>query len=242
MDARRILTSLQRAGMTVMRVNNSFTREGTGYAGLNVNVRTRVEGEDADWEIQFHTRDSLKAKEKGHRTYERLRQLSPDAVPRGTLEEDLRDAAARVAPPQGIEMILSFDLYAEPSIADERPGGPMNQLYRGAAADQARSSDLDTGQPYGPHGATRSAPAVTHPAPDPGHAVRSNWGPRPPRAPDVLSGLHDPPWRVPRRLRCPFPHPWANSIRGPCSSVLNSFWRNQTLRWGSPAGCRIIAC
>ncbi|UIF89170.1 hypothetical protein KAF44_28820 (plasmid) [Cupriavidus necator] len=193
MDARRILTSLQRAGMTVMRVNNSFTREGTGYAGLNVNVRTRVEGEDADWEIQFHTRDSLKAKEKGHRTYERLRQLSPDAVPRGTLEEDLRDAAARVAPPQGIEMILSFDLYAEPSIADERPGGPMNQPYRGAAADQARSSDLDTGQPYGPHGATRSAPAVTHPAPDPGHAVRSNWGPRPPRAPDVLSGLHDPP-------------------------------------------------
>ncbi|WP_280920933.1 XopAD/skwp family type III secretion system effector, partial [Cupriavidus sp. AcVe19-1a] len=176
-EAQSILTSLKKAGMTVMRVNNSFTREGTSYVGLNVNVRTRVEGEDADWEIQFHTRESLQAKQKTHRTYERLRQLSPDAVPRETLEKELRDAAARVARPQGIETILSFDLYAEPSIANERPGDPMNQPYRGAAADQARSSDLNTGQSYGPHGATRSAPAVTHPAPDPSHAVRSNWGP-----------------------------------------------------------------
>ncbi|UIF88704.1 hypothetical protein KAF44_25710 (plasmid) [Cupriavidus necator] len=235
MDARRILTSLQRAGMTVMRVNNSFTREGTGYAGLNVNVRTRVEGEDADWEIQFHTRDSLKAKEKGHRTYERLRQLSPDAVPRETLEQDLRDAAARVAPPQGIEMILSFDLYAEPSIADERPGGPMNQPYRGAAADQARSSDLDTGQPYGPHGATRSAPAVTHPAPDPGHAVRSNWGPRPAR-----TGRAERPARPPLAGASPAQVPVPPSLgefnSGPLLISLEQFLAQSNAEMGMASG------
>ncbi|UIF88760.1 Type III effector protein (Skwp5) (plasmid) [Cupriavidus necator] len=236
MDARRILTSLQRAGMTVMRVNNSFTREGTGYAGLNVNVRTRVEGEDADWEIQFHTRDSLKAKEKGHRTYERLRQLSPDAVPRGTLEQDLRDAAARVAPPQGIEMILSFDLYAEPSIADERPGGPMNQPYRGAAADQARSSDLDTGQPYGPHGATRSAPAVTHPAPDPGHAVRSNWAPLPPARTGRAERPARPPLAGASPAQVPVPPSLGEFNSGPLLISLEQFLAQSNAEMGMASG------
>ncbi|MFP4833971.1 XopAD/skwp family type III secretion system effector [Paraburkholderia sp. BR10879] len=179
--ARRILASLEQAGMTVMRINNGFTLEGTGYAGLNVNVRTRVQGEDADWEIQFHTRESLRAKQKSHRPYEKLRQLSPDAVSREPLEKKLREAAARVPRPQDIGTIGSFDRYAQPATAGERPGGPMTPPYRGAAADQSRNPGLNTPpQPSGPHNATRSAPAVAPRALAPGHAVRSSWGPRPP--------------------------------------------------------------
>ncbi|WP_429496213.1 XopAD/skwp family type III secretion system effector [Paraburkholderia youngii] len=179
--ARGILASLEQAGMTVMRVKNGFTLEGTGYAGLNVNVRTRVQGEDADWEIQFHTGESLRAKQKSHRTYERLRQLSPDAESREPLEKKLREAAARVARPQGIGTIGSFDRYAQPATAGERPGGPISPPYRGAAPDQARNPGLSTPpQPSGPHNGTRSAHAVAPRALDPGHAVRSNWAPRPP--------------------------------------------------------------
>ncbi|MGF6292643.1 XopAD/skwp family type III secretion system effector [Paraburkholderia youngii] len=179
--ARGILASLEQAGMTVMRVKNGFTLEGTGYAGLNVNVRTRVQGEDADWEIQFHTGESLRAKQKSHRTYERLRQLSPDAESREPLEKKLREAAARVARPQGIGTIGSFDRYAQPATAGERPAGPISPPYRGAAPDQSRNPGLNTPpQPSGPHNGTRSAPAVAPQAPDPGHAVRSSWAPRPP--------------------------------------------------------------
>ncbi|MGF6292561.1 GH24 family phage-related lysozyme (muramidase) [Paraburkholderia youngii] len=179
--ARGILASLEQAGMTVMRVKNGFTREGTGYAGLNVNVRTRVQGEDADWEIQFHTGESLRARQKSHRTYERLRQLSPDAESREPLEKKLREAAARVARPQGIGTIGSFDRYAQPATAGERPAGPISPPYRGAAPDQSRNPGLNTPpQPSGPHNGTRSAPAVAPQAPDPRHAVRSSWGPRPP--------------------------------------------------------------
>ncbi|WP_429496267.1 XopAD/skwp family type III secretion system effector [Paraburkholderia youngii] len=179
--ARSILASLEQAGMTVMRVKNGFTREGTGYAGLNVNVRTRVQGEDADWEIQFHTGESLRAKLANHRTYERLRQLSPDAESREPLEKKLREAAARVARPQGIGTIGAFDRYAQPAAAGERPAGPISPPYRGAAPDQSRNPGLNTPpQPSGPHNGTRSAPAVAPQAPDPRHAVRSSWGPRPP--------------------------------------------------------------
>ncbi|MGF6971960.1 glutaredoxin-related protein [Paraburkholderia sp. JPY465] len=179
--AQGILARLEQAGMTVMRVNNGFTREGTGYAGLNVNVRTRVQGEDADWEIQFHTPESLRVKQKSHRTYEKLRQLSPDAESREKLEKELREAAARVARPQDIGTIGSFDHYAEPATAGEGPAGPMNPPYRGAAPDQARNRGLNTPpQPSGPHHATRSAPAVAPRAQDSGHAVRSSWPPRPP--------------------------------------------------------------
>ncbi|MEX3683056.1 hypothetical protein AB3X89_39065, partial [Paraburkholderia sp. BR14320] len=191
--ARDMLARLEQAGMTVMRVKNGFTLEGTGYAGLNVNVRTRVQGEDADWEIQFHTPESLRGKQKSHRTYERLRQRWPDAESREPLEKKLREAAARVARPQGIGTIRSFDRYAQPATAGERPAGPISPPYRGAAADQSRNRGLNTPpQPSGPHDATRSAPAVAPRAPA-GHAVRSSWGPRNP----ARTARAQPPARPP---------------------------------------------
>ncbi|WP_232431370.1 hypothetical protein [Cupriavidus sp. UYPR2.512] len=99
-------------------------------------------------------------------------------------------------------------IYAEPATAGEGPGGPMNPPYRGAAPDQARSSERHTWQPSGPHHATRSAPVVA-PRADPGHAVRSSWGPRHP----ARTARAQPPARPPLAGALPAQAPVRRSLQ-----------------------------
>ncbi|AXV84016.1 type III effector protein (plasmid) [Ralstonia solanacearum] len=119
-----VLQQLQSVGLKVMRVNNAFTVPDTTYAGLNVNL---LSGE-RHFEIQFHTADSLRTKQKTHGLYEKLRRAVPPAMPshnglnppapeRQGLEQQLRSAAANVPRPERIETIVSVNHYAEPEVA-----------------------------------------------------------------------------------------------------------------------------
>lgn len=110
---------LQSEGLEVMRINNTFATADTTYAGLNMNLRSGAH----HFEIQFHTPDSLRIKQKTHRLYEKLRRIArPEAMPphngqnppaseRESLEHGLRSAAATVRRPEGIETIGSIDRY-----------------------------------------------------------------------------------------------------------------------------------
>ncbi|CBJ40587.1 Type III effector protein (Skwp3) (plasmid) [Ralstonia solanacearum CMR15] len=112
---------LQSQGLEVMRINNAFATANTTYAGLNMNLRSGPH----HFEIQFHTPDSLRIKQKTHRLYEKLRRLArPEAMPpqngqnppaseRESLEHGLRSAAATVRRPEGIEAIGAIDRYEE---------------------------------------------------------------------------------------------------------------------------------
>ncbi len=121
-----ILKTLGRNGLKVMRLKNAFTRPDTTYAGVNVNLRPAGANSPGDFEIQFHTAQSLSTKLKLHRDYEKVREL-PLANTRDERDETrvdfdadrerrlktMRDATALVERPQGIETLISFDHYRD---------------------------------------------------------------------------------------------------------------------------------
>lgn len=121
-----ILKTLGRHGLKAMRLKNAFMRPDTTYAGLNVNLRLADASAPGDFEIQFHTAHSLSTKLKMHRDYEKVRELPPaDAridgdeagldfnAERERRLKKMRDAAALVERPQGIETLIPFDLYQD---------------------------------------------------------------------------------------------------------------------------------
>ncbi|MCF1443844.1 XopAD/skwp family type III secretion system effector [Ralstonia nicotianae] len=132
-----ILKMLGKQGLRTMRMKNAFVQPDTTYAGLNVNLRLAVGNLPGDFEIQFHTAQSLSIKLRGHKDYEKLRELpsanthdehdeagADFAAERERLLKKMRDAAARVERPQGIETLIPFDHYreAQPSGTSRRTG------------------------------------------------------------------------------------------------------------------------
>ncbi len=123
-----ILKTLGKQGLTVMRMKNAFMQPDTTYAGVNVTLRMPNANLPGDFELQFHTAHSLSTKLRGHRDYEKLREL-PRAdtrdehdeasigfeAERERLLQKMRDAAAQVERPQGIETLVPFDRYGEVS-------------------------------------------------------------------------------------------------------------------------------
>lgn len=111
-EAARALDGLRHRGLRVTRVNNGFSAPDSTYAGVNVKLRT---SSGVDCEIQFHTRDSLRVRNKAHRTYRQwqdaeVQRLSTrDPQERQALEQAnaerlaaLRAFAARVPVPSGV--------------------------------------------------------------------------------------------------------------------------------------------
>ncbi len=117
-----IMRQLQSQGLKVVRVNNAFTVPDTTYAGLNMKLLSGAHY----FEIQFHTADSLRIKQRTHGLYEKLRRIAPSsetsshsgqnppASERESLQQQLRSAAAKVPRPKGIETIVSVNHYNEP--------------------------------------------------------------------------------------------------------------------------------
>ncbi|RIJ86910.1 Type III effector protein (Skwp5) [Ralstonia solanacearum] len=131
-----ILKLLGKQGLKVMRMKNPFAQPDTIYAGVNVNLRLASGNLPGDFEIQFHTAQSLGTKLRGHKDYEKLRELpfasthdgqdeaSADfAAERERLLKKMRDAAALVERPQGIETLIPFDHYR-----DAPPSGTSRRI------------------------------------------------------------------------------------------------------------------
>lgn len=77
-NAKKTLTNLQAEGYNVIGVKNTWKDPGTAYNGVNVKLRSP---DGQQFELQFHTRDSLSIKEKIHKLYEEQRKL-PKRDPR----------------------------------------------------------------------------------------------------------------------------------------------------------------
>ncbi|WP_175413688.1 XopAD/skwp family type III secretion system effector [Brenneria rubrifaciens] len=121
--AQAILNLLERERFEAMRLRNGFVEPDTTYAGVNVKLRsTGASSGDRYFEVQFHTRDSLKAKLKSHKDYESLRKLPGDRAAdhsdeawadiqdkRAYLLEKIQGMAACVSLPEHIHRLRAFE-------------------------------------------------------------------------------------------------------------------------------------
>lgn len=93
--------------MGFMRVDRVNSWEAAEYKGIN--TRWRVPGSGQVFEVQFHTKTSLDAKEKTHWAYERIRSLPDDDADVAELRAYQRAVtASKVSIPSGAADILEF--------------------------------------------------------------------------------------------------------------------------------------
>ncbi|RLM30106.1 hypothetical protein BHG07_12490 [Brenneria salicis ATCC 15712 = DSM 30166] len=125
--AKAIVDGLRRSGLEMAAVRNGFLEADTTYAGVNVKLRdTKAPPGEGYFEVQFHTRESLRAKIDTHRDYEAHRKLPENRSATDTdemwsdIEEKrenqlrkMRQIAAGVPLPDGIEKLTAFKHYAD---------------------------------------------------------------------------------------------------------------------------------
>ncbi|MGF2507916.1 XopAD/skwp family type III secretion system effector, partial [Ralstonia pseudosolanacearum] len=132
---------LEQQGLRVTRINNGFTAPDTTYAGLNVTWRTAA---GSDFEIQFHTAQSLNTRNTSHKTYRKWQDLevnialAQDPAERQALQQanarllsERKAQAAAVALPEGIQGIPSirYDSSADaPLAASGRTPQPIREM------------------------------------------------------------------------------------------------------------------
>ncbi|MGC0016715.1 XopAD/skwp family type III secretion system effector [Ralstonia pseudosolanacearum] len=132
---------LEQQGLRVTRINNGFTAPDTTYAGLNVTWRTAA---GSDFEIQFHTAQSLNTRNTSHKTYRKWQDLevnialAQDPAERQALQQanarllsERKAQAAAVALPEGIQGIPSirYDSSADaPLTASGRTPQPIREM------------------------------------------------------------------------------------------------------------------
>ncbi len=119
--------ALEDKGLRMMRINNGFAAAGTTYAGLNATLRT---ASGLDFEVQFHTVDSLRARNTGHRTYRKWQhrevevKREQDPAKRLSLQQanarllqEMKARAAKVSLPAGVKDIASFSAYRDAAVS-----------------------------------------------------------------------------------------------------------------------------
>ncbi|MGA3946360.1 XopAD/skwp family type III secretion system effector [Ralstonia nicotianae] len=132
---------LEQQGLRVTRINNGFTAPDRTYAGLNVTWRTAA---GSDFEIQFHTAQSLNTRNTSHKTYRKWQDLevnialAQDPAERQALQQanarllsERKAQAAAVALPEGIQGIPSirYDSSADaPLTASGRTPQPIREM------------------------------------------------------------------------------------------------------------------
>lgn len=92
------------AGFELVELRNSWDKE--QYKGVNSRWRVPVNGQM--FELQFHTRASLDAKEETHWAYEKLRVGVPTPAEQRELEDYQKRVTARVPVPPGAQDIPDY--------------------------------------------------------------------------------------------------------------------------------------
>ncbi|MEF9387442.1 XopAD/skwp family type III secretion system effector [Ralstonia solanacearum species complex bacterium KE056] len=118
-EFRQARLALEAKGLHVMRIRNGFAVPNMTYAGVNVIVRSPA---GRDFEMQFHTEDSLHVRNTSHQLYRAWQDqevkigLEQDPVKRQALQQAnaqrqqlRRERAAQVALPTGAKGIVAFD-------------------------------------------------------------------------------------------------------------------------------------
>ncbi|WP_231409766.1 XopAD/skwp family type III secretion system effector [Ralstonia solanacearum] len=146
--------ALEKAGLRVMRINNGFVAADTTYAGLNATLRSAG---GLDFEMQFHTVDSLRARNTSHKAYRKLQGQEVDAMlerdpgKRLSLQQsnaqlllELKERAAEVPRPQGVVDIASFNRYPDADAG----GGASNKPQRAQGHPSAERKPAIARQPH----------------------------------------------------------------------------------------------
>jgi hypothetical protein len=97
-----IADGLMAQGFSPTKVANTFRGVNRMYKGVNTNWTTP---DGYEFEVQFHTPESMVVKEANHVLYEEARKASTSAARRDALEQQMRDAAATIPTPPGIDGI-----------------------------------------------------------------------------------------------------------------------------------------
>ena len=103
-----IKKDLEKRGYTETRCRNYFDqyRKGKAKHKQITSVYSKLDGEQ--FELQFHTPSSIKAKEKKTPLYEEIRKRGVDAARKTTIEKQMSDLAKHVKNPKGVYGIKSY--------------------------------------------------------------------------------------------------------------------------------------
>ena len=107
LEYREIIDLLSKKGYTLSAVKNYWMNKNNPYNGLNTNVFTNGKYE---FEIQYHTKQSLKVKEEMHIIYEKQRLIADENSEEYIkLTDDMFSLADSVDAPPGIEGIKNYE-------------------------------------------------------------------------------------------------------------------------------------
>jgi len=99
----KIIERLVKKGYTVSAVKNYWSQKNNPYNGLNTNLFSKG---NYEFEVQYHTKESLSVKEEIHKLYERWRILedksSQEAV---SLRQAMLEISAQMSVPEGVDEV-----------------------------------------------------------------------------------------------------------------------------------------
>lgn len=98
---------LKQEGYNIIRVKNTLENVNAPYRGINTIIETRG---GFKFELQFHTKESLAAKEAIHPLYEKARADGTDLAEVAKLAQEMAKISAAIPVPTGAETIVSFDM------------------------------------------------------------------------------------------------------------------------------------
>lgn len=96
----KIVEMLGKKGYTLSEVKNYWTDKNNPYNGINSNVFTDGKYE---FEIQYHTKESLEVKEKMHKLYENARNLDRESEEFLQIQDKMFELSDQIKSPRGVE-------------------------------------------------------------------------------------------------------------------------------------------
>lgn len=102
----RAIYNLKKAGYNISRVKNSLPDVHASYRGVNTVVTTP---DGFNFELQFHTPESLAVKNKTHVLYEEYRKPSTSMARKKELEHQMKELTSSLEMPKDAETIIPFD-------------------------------------------------------------------------------------------------------------------------------------
>ena len=101
-EYKRIIALLDKEGYTLNEVKNYWKDTENPYNGINTNVFTNGKYE---FEIQYHTAESLRINEQMHKLYEKSRTLNRDSEEFAKLTDAMFDLSEIIAKPKGVDEV-----------------------------------------------------------------------------------------------------------------------------------------
>lgn len=101
-NAKKTIAQLKAEGYNVIGVKNTWKDPTNAYNGINVKVKSP---DGQQFELQFHTRDSLRVKEEIHGLYEKQRVLKKNSPEWLDLDRQMKEISSRQRRPVDVESV-----------------------------------------------------------------------------------------------------------------------------------------